>query len=763
MPGSAPPTGSASATIPAMICLLLSSAAYAATLDVGSASTPTLQSALDAAVSGDVIQLPAGEFEGSVDLAGRDLTVRGAGSVLGEEGSQWSSSDAFMIQAVAGESLVLEDLMLEPAGAGVLAEGGATVSLSGVHVLGGWTTGGGAQLSLVNSDLVATDCVFESGDAEGYGGSIYAWQSALDVSDSVWLTNNSDGIGGALALLESTLTATRVELAENESAENGGAVALFGSTVAFQQLTAEANVTYAGNGGAIYAAYESDLSITESVFDGNECTYGNGGALAAEYVVPISVDDTEFIDNKAYRSGGHVWLYYMDSVSRFTGTSFEGGTATYGYGGAVYAYVRAPMDVLDSTFVNNTAGYHGGAIYDYNYSNLSLERVDLIGNESRVYSGGALYLYYLWTGSTVSLNDVLISDSQAVIEGGGLFARYIDVLTLENVQLVNNSGESGLFGGGAYMQYINDLNAHDVLLADNQATYGGGLYLANTPVARWSNSIFQENTAQIGGGLCLQENEVVEFTNNTLVGNTGVKEAGTLCVFDSNGTFSNNVFAHTQAGAAAHAYDLNGAFYTEFRYNDWFGNVDGDLGGEFDAAVEWEEPGNLFDDPMLATWTANADPFDDGLVPATGSPLIDAGDPLYTDPDGSPSDIGVTGGPYAVVEDVDGDGHDTRSDCDDTDASVHPGGTETWYDGINSDCMPGSDYDQDGDGVDAPQGRGTDCDDTDPAVAEDCGEPQDTDEPTGPGPTDPGRCSTTGAGGWMLLGVLALLGRRRRS
>ena len=67
--------------------------------------------------------------------------------------------------------------------------------------------------------------------------------------------------------------------------------------------------------------------------------------------------------------------------------------------------------------------------------------------------------------------------------------------------------------------------------------------------------------------------------------------------------------------------------------------------------------------------------------------------------------------------DADGDGYDTGDDCDDTDSSVSPDATEVWYDGVDSDCDGASDYDTDLDGYDDAAYGGTDCDDSSDAVS----------------------------------------------
>ena len=70
--------------------------------------------------------------------------------------------------------------------------------------------------------------------------------------------------------------------------------------------------------------------------------------------------------------------------------------------------------------------------------------------------------------------------------------------------------------------------------------------------------------------------------------------------------------------------------------------------------------------------------------------------------------------------DADHDGYDSEayggSDCNDANAAVHPFATETYYDGIDQNCDDVSDYDADLDTYDASAYGGTDCDDSDAAV-----------------------------------------------
>jgi hypothetical protein len=201
----------------------------------------------------------------------------------------------------------------------------------------------------------------------------------------------------------------------------------------------------------------------------------------------------------------------------------------------------------------------------------------------------------------------------------------------------------------------------------------------------------------------------------------------------------------------------------------WYDGVDQDCDGHSDYDWDWDDHdsesygGDDCDDSDFSVYPGAPDDPYDGVI---------------TDCDASDE------------YDADGDGHDAQAyggdDCDDAASGVHPGADEIWYDGIDQDC-DGNDDDQDGDGWPLDQ----DCDDTDPGLHEDCepepdtgdtgetdippddtGEtdvtPDDSDLPFGPDRYMGGgglRCSSGRAAGagWCLLGLLALLGLRRRS
>lgn len=736
--------------------LLLSSLSMAATHQVS--LSLSVDEAVAQAASGDEIQVPAGEWTAHADASGKDLRI------VGQEGAILiSNSGETAIWADRG-NLDLEGLRFEGTGR-ALYMGSGTLSLNQVVIDGGrgdW----GAQINVASSTLTVIDSSFLSGLSSQDGGSIAATSSVLEIQGSLFDENTADENGGAIALYGgSTLTLADTQFVVNEAAASGGALYLVESSANLGNATFSGNAIYDGYGGAVYLT-ESSVTGNGVQFTDNEATYGYGGAIYGETNVGVTLENCAFDGNKAYRNAGHIGMYYAYGPLSLTGCTVANGKSPQGHGGGIFAYGYADLTLIDSVISGNTARYHGGGVYQYAYGSTNIQNTEISGNKSKDYSGGGAYLYYIWSGSTVSIQDSVIANNKANLEGGGLWLRYTDQLVLDRVDLMNNGGEEGLFGGGLFMSGVQTATLHETRIAGNTAYYGGGFYATATSVAAdWTNVLVQENLARIGGGGCWVASELLTATNMSFLGNQALDTGSALCLYETHGDFTNLLFADNFGAAALYAHDTNSGFYSTFKYSAFVDNEGGHLSGEL-LPEELDEAGNLTDlDAGIMGWSQDGDWANDRIVLSPSSPLIDAGDPALLDGDGSRSDIGHHGGPLDILADADEDGWDTRYDCDDTDPNVNPETPEIWYDGVDGDCRGDSDFDQDGDGENTNAFGGDDCDDTDPNIII-CDEEDSEPDSNSDGPSwsrDPEGCGGCGGGlggGLWVLGLAAMMRRR---
>ncbi|MBX2801312.1 MAG: hypothetical protein KTR31_26780 [Myxococcales bacterium] len=311
------------------------------------------------------------------------------------------------------------------------------------------------------------------------------------------------------------------------------------------------------------------------------------------------------------------------------------------------------------------------------------------------------------------------------------------------------------------------------LFCDNRATNDGGAVVVRGSESQVSlvGNLFLANASGLQAGAIASQQGVLSSTNNHFVGNTS-EHQGSAIWTNTAGQHRNALIAHNVSALAVGA-----AFYHQTQgqlldHTLLFGNAPSGSNVDVDDAV-LGDPG-LPAGPLFA-----CEPL--SYLPPHGSPAIDAGHPDVLDVDDSPSDLGAFGGPRPFGLDVDDDGVHSALDCDDQDASVHPGALEA-CNGTDDDCdgtLPPDELDADGDGYALCAG---DCDDDDATVSpvaaevpcndidddcspttEDCpGEPPSQPRPEpDDGTVDGCACSTSSPAPAPLLLALLLIGRRR--
>ncbi len=256
--------------------------------------------------------------------------------------------------------------------------------------------------------------------------------------------------------------------------------------------------------------------------------------------------------------------------------------------------------------------------------------------------------------STVTLTELLIIDNtdrvdDLVVGIGGVMGREgAELFIIGNT--IRNNGWDGvaLYRGATAFIADNDISegrgagvgitwdATATILRNRVSGYwkGIGSFGSSRAVVR-NNAVFDN----LGWGIIATGTSHMEAANNVVARNGNCGFA--LWSDEATGVFTNNIVVSNgwrdewvcpQVGIWMNGLSEN----VEISYNDVWDNVAGDY-RDMDELTG--AGGNISLNPSFV------DSLDFHLSPE--SPCLDAGNPIFTDPDGGPSDIGIYGGPAA--------------------------------------------------------------------------------------------------------------------
>ena len=275
-------------------------------------------------------------------VAGNSVTAerRARGGGLSLDGTPTSVTDT----AVTGNTAVSSDS--GASGGGVRASG-AVLRLERVQLAdnraegqgffptegGGVSAAAGNRVKVLDSE-VTRNTVAGGPRSSGFGGGV-AVDGATGLVRNSFVTDNGANNGGGLSATEADLVVQDSRVAGN-SADGGGGAQLFRGRLVVQRSVLEDN--QAGGGGGALLTLGGNVNIADSQIRGNRA-----GSRGAGLFSEGGFDDD-------------------DGLIQVIRTDFSE-NATSGDGGAVYAGLGSEFRAVASSFVSNSAGRAGGAVY----------------------------------------------------------------------------------------------------------------------------------------------------------------------------------------------------------------------------------------------------------------------------------------------------------------------------------------------------------------------------------------------------------------
>ena len=307
----------------------------------------------------------------------------------------------------------------------------------------------------------------------------------------------------------------------------------------------------------------------------------------------------------------------------------------------------------DSTVLVTNAGY--GVLflrsYDSEISNLK------ITGGARDLDGAATDAAVVVKWGRVTISQCLIADNtdrpDSVVVGiGGVMGREgTELFIVENIIMNNTWDGVALYRGATAYIADNEINggrgagigitwdAAAVVVRNRISNYWKGIGSFGDTRVVCSNNVVFDN---LGWGIIATGTSYMDATNNVVYhnGNCGMAIWSDECT----GRFSNNIVVENGwreqwVCPCVGIWNYGNLFNFDISYNNVWNNAAGGYGDMPDYS---DRNGNTNLDPAFIDT--------DSFRLKAESPLIDKGNPLLSDPDGSNSDMGIYGGPRAIIQ-----------------------------------------------------------------------------------------------------------------
>ncbi|MBN1904552.1 MAG: hypothetical protein JW927_05590 [Deltaproteobacteria bacterium] len=492
----------------------------------------TIQDAVNAAVSGDTIQVSAGTYNENVAISDKALTISGdycsdcittgCGVAVANGGG---SNYVFQI---TGNTVTLQRFQITGGqnanGGGIRVLSGANVTLNNTNIFeNSGNNGGGAYIS-PDAQLTLNQSSIYNNTATATGGGVRVWGTltANDTQSDIY--GNTAPHGGGLSVPGGTVNLTGADLYGNQASDavgKGGAIHIYdGGVLTLTGTVWIYNRNRAYDGAGIYA---ENSTITGNgsnmVFQGNTAS-NNGGAIYLGDGNAFTLNNIQIggAANQAINGGG-IYVNGSSTVLDLTAITITGNNAT-SYGGAIYV-VSGDINLLDDNIIDtNQAGIDGGGIYQTG-GTVDFKGSWSIENNSASGNGGALVITGTGNASLRAEGETnYLTNNYASGHGGAVYLNNnssLELYATEGYDLNVFDNHAGGNGGAFYADNGGFFDGYGQLFIDgNNANGNGGAYYLSNGSRVWfddyQNTLPKvlSNWAQNGGAVYATDSPKVD-------------------------------------------------------------------------------------------------------------------------------------------------------------------------------------------------------------------------------------------------------------
>ena len=353
------------------ILLAASSVAQASTLNVckSGCTYSTIQAAVNAANTADVIQIGAGTYFENIVIT-KSLTLLGGG-------------EDFTVIDGSSRGPVITDFF-----------GSTDLTVVGVTV----THGGQGGIVVSNQSLTLTNSIIASNDGPGL---FLFSETNATISGSV-ITHNENRTGA-------------ITVNGNALGAQGGGISTAGdlgivSTITIVNSSVVRNT--APNGGGIFADENQRLSVSNSSISDNTASLGDGGGI---YITPeefpkvapggsLRLDSSTVENNHATTDGGGICgsaVIFNSVVARNTAGHNGGGISNAD--SCIGSFAPPVLQLTTVTVAGNSASNVGGGI---SATNVTADGVVIVQNTAGAKDGGIVASTLTLVGTTLATQNI---------------------------------------------------------------------------------------------------------------------------------------------------------------------------------------------------------------------------------------------------------------------------------------------------------------------------------------------------------------------